>query len=218
MKIKNLRYLAMALVSVAFIACEKEPSTSDLHKDYLVYTAYDTTADFSTFETYFVPDEILVIGKGDKPEYRTDDAAKQIIATVVDRMNQYGYTRTDDKQTADLGLQLSYVEEVTYFVGSNAPYWWWDYPYYWTPGYWGDWLDWYYPYKVYYGYTAGSLLTEMVDLTSDDQVRTTELPILWNSFVSGLLTGNDELNLQRTLEAVNQAFDQSSYLNKQSNR
>ena len=32
-----------------------------------------------------------------------------------------------------------------------------------------DWLGWHYPYQVYYGYTAGSLLIEMVDLTADRQ-------------------------------------------------
>ena len=45
MTVKKLRYLAYALVAVAFCACQKEPSTSGLHKDYLVYTAYDTEAD-----------------------------------------------------------------------------------------------------------------------------------------------------------------------------
>ena len=52
MTVKKLRYLAYALVAVAFCACQKEPSTSGLHKDYLVYTAYDTEADFGALDTY----------------------------------------------------------------------------------------------------------------------------------------------------------------------
>ena len=43
------------------------------------------------------------------------------------------------------------------------------YPYYWAPGYWGDWVGWHYPYSVYYGYTAGSLLMEMLDLQADQE-------------------------------------------------
>ena len=128
-------------------------------------------------------------------------------------MDNAGYTRTYDKAAANVGIQMSYVEQVTYFVGYNNPYWWWYYPYYWTPGYWGDWLGWHYPYGVYYGYTAGSLLTEMLDLEADQQSGK-KLPVIWDSFAGGLLTGDSSLNLQRTLDAVEQAFVQSPYLSK----
>ena len=128
MTVKKLRYLAFALTAVAFCACQKEPSTSSLHKDYLVYTAHDTDADFAAFDTYYIPDSILLIGSADKTEYWKDANALEIVNTVVERMNAAGYTRTDDKDTANLGLQLSYVQKVTYFVGYDYPYWWWYYP------------------------------------------------------------------------------------------
>ena len=213
MIVKNLRYTALALAAVAFCSCQKEPSTSDLHGDYLVYTAHDTGTDFSAIDTYFLPDSILLIGGSDRTEYWKDESAQEIIATVAAAMNNAGYTRTYDKAAANVGIQMSYVEQVTYFVGSNNPYWWWYYPYYWTPGYWGDWLGWHYPYGVYYGYTAGSLLTEMLDLEADQQSGK-KLPVIWDSFAGGLLTGDSSLNLQRTLDAVEQAFVQSPYLSK----
>ena len=213
MNVKKLRYFAFALIAVAFCACQKEPSTSDLHGDYLVYTAHDTGTDFSAIDTYFLPDSILLIGGSDRTEYWKDESAQEIIATVAAAMNNAGYTRTYDKAAANVGIQMSYVEQVTYFVGYNNPYWWWYYPYYWTPGYWGDWLGWHYPYGVYYGYTAGSLLTEMLDLEADQQSGK-KLPVIWDSFAGGLLTGDSSLNLQRTLDAVEQAFVQSPYLSK----
>ena len=184
-----------------------------LHGDYLVYTAHDTGTDFSAIDTYFLPDSILLIGGSDRTEYWKDESAQEIIATVAAAMNNAGYTRTYDKAAANVGIQMSYVEQVTYFVGYNNPYWWWYYPYYWTPGYWGDWLGWHYPYGVYYGYTAGSLLTEMLDLEADQQSGK-KLPVIWDSFAGGLLTGDSSLNLQRTLDAVEQAFVQSPYLSK----
>ena len=52
MTVKKLRYLAFALTAVAFCACQKEPSTSSLHKDYLVYTAHDTDADFAAWSGF----------------------------------------------------------------------------------------------------------------------------------------------------------------------
>ena len=213
MIVKNLRYTALALAAVAFCSCQKEPSTSDLHGDYLVYTAHDTGTDFSAIDTYFLPDSILLIGGSDRTEYWKDESAQEIIATVAAAMDNAGYTRTYDKAAANVGIQMSYVEQVTYFVGYNDPYWWWYYPYYWTPGYWGDWLGWHYPYGVYYGYTAGSLLTEMLDLEADQQSGK-KLPVIWDSFAGGLLTGDSSLNLQRTLDAVEQAFVQSPYLSK----
>lgn len=213
MTVKKIHFLAIALAAVAVTACQKEPSTSSLHKDYLVYTAHDTGADFASFATYYLPDSILLIGNKDKTEYWKDANALEIVNTVADRMNASGYTRTDDKQTADLGIQLSYVQRVTYFVGYDYPYWWWYYPYYWTPGYWGDWVGWHYPYRVYYGYTAGSMLMEMVNLEGD-QAGGKKLSIVWDSFIGGLLTSNEEVNLRRTLAAVEQAFVQSPYLKK----
>ena len=170
MTVKKLRYLAYALVAVAFCACQKEPSTSGLHKDYLVYTAYDTEADFGALDTHYLPDSILLIGAADKTEYWKDDNALEIVNTVAGRMNAAGYTRTDDKEAANVGLQLSYVQKVTYFVGyrlsllvvgitptTGRP----------DTGATG-WV-WHYPYRVYYGYTAGSLLIEMLDLEADQQ-------------------------------------------------
>lgn len=213
MTVKKLRYLAIALLTVAVISCQKEPSTSALHEDYLVYTAHDTATNFNDFGTYYLPDSILIIGNSDKTEYWKDTDAMQIIDAVAMRMDDAGYMRIDDKAAANLGMQLSYVKQVTYFVGSDYPYWWWYYPYYWTPGYWGDWLGWHYPYSVYYGYTAGSLLMEMINLEAD-QSSGKKLPIIWDSFMGGLLTSSESVNLQRTLDAVEQAFDQSPYLMK----
>lgn len=211
MTVKKLHYLAIALFAVAAGACQKEPSTSGLNEDYLVYTDHDTATDFTAFETYFLPDSILLIGSRNKSEYWKDADALQIVNTVAERLDAAGYTRTDDPETADLGMQLSYVKQRTYFVGYDEPYWWWYYPYYWSPGYWGDWLGWHYPYRVYYGYTAGSLLMEMIDLEGGDETSR-KLPIVWDSFIGGLLTSSSEINLQRTTAAVKQAFAQSPYL------
>ena len=211
MTTKNLLTSLLVLLAVAVVSCQKEPSTSGLHEDYLVYTDYDQQADFSDVETVYLPASILVIGNADKTEYWKDADAQEIIGTVADLMESRNFVRTDDKETAQTGLQISYVERVTYFVGYDYPYWWWYYPYYWAPGYWGDWLGWHYPYQVYYGYTAGSMLIEMVDLTADRQSNR-KLPVIWDSFIGGLLTSSHKVNMQRTLDAVNQAFMQSPYL------
>ena len=213
MTVKTIHYLAIALLSAAICACQKEPSTSGLHKDYLVYTDYDTATDFAALETYFLPDSILLIGDRNRTEYWKDAPALEIIGKVAANLDAAGFRRTQEKDTADVGIQLSYVEKETYFVGYDYPYWWWYYPYYWTPAYWGDWIGWYYPYRVYYGYTAGSLLVEMLNLDGTTQ-GDKKLPVVWDSFIGGLLTSSQQLNQQRTLAAVDQAFVQSPYLKR----
>ena len=128
MTTKNLLTSLLVLLAVAVVSCQKEPSTSGLHEDYLVYTDYDQQADFSDVETFYLPDSILVIGNADKTEYWKDADAQEIIGTVADLMESRNFVRTDDKETAQTGLQISYVERVTYFVGYDYPYWWWYYP------------------------------------------------------------------------------------------
>ena len=205
---KKKRFILLAAAAAALASCQKNPDLEALDGEYLVYTQRDTTAEWTAHASYFVPDSILVIGSNYEAQYWKDENAQEIIATVIAQMNNSGYTQSFDKEAADLGIQMSYVEEVTYFVGYNNPYWWWYYPYYWAPGYWGDWLGWHYPYSVYYGYTAGSLLVEMVNLDAP-QEGSKKLPVIWDSFIGGLLTSNSQVNLQRTIDGIDQAFEQT---------
>ena len=138
MTIKKFQFLLIVLLGVTIASCQKDPSTSDLQQDYLVYTAHDSDVDFADFNTYYLPDSILLIGNSDQTEYWKDADAQAIINAVVANLTTYGFQRSADKETADLGIQLSYVKKVTYFVGYDYPYWWWYYPYYWSPGYWGN--------------------------------------------------------------------------------
>ena len=97
-------------------------------------------------------------------------------------------------------------------MGYSYPYWWDSYPGYWGPGYWGNWGYWYYPYNIVYSYHVGSLLTEMVDLRGP-QGQEKKLTVVWNSFMSGLLTGSNTINTALAVQAIDQSFVQSPYLN-----
>ena len=213
MNSKKLLYTLLAGTLLAGSACQHEPSLSDYNDDFTVYTNRDTDVDFTAFSTYYLPDQILLIGDGDEAEYWSDDSARQLLATLANSLDGTGYARTGDKAAANLGVQVSYVEQVTYYAGYNSPYWWWNYPYYWSPGYWGDWYSsWYYPFYVQYGYTAGSLLIEMVDLEAPQESSDTRLPVIWSCYIGGLLTSSSTINLERTTTAVEQAVLQSPYL------
>ena len=189
--------LLLAVFAIAFVSCEKDPDMDKLDSKYLVYTNYDTKADFKAFETYYLPDSILVIGNSKDAEYWKDESAQEILSAYVTNMNNRGYVRVDKRETADLGLQVSYVKSTYYFTDYGRPEWWWNYPGYWDAPYWG------------------SFITELLNLNAP-QGEKEKLPVLWTSYMSGLLSGSTSFNTKMAVEGVNQAFTQSAYLNRMS--
>lgn len=207
------------LLVVLFLAsCQKDPDTSKLDDDFVVFTNHDKNANFKSFSTFYIPDSVLLIGNDKDPKYWTANEADNIITTLVKNMEMRGYARTLERDSADLGVQISYVQSTHYFADYNydTPYWWWNYPGYWRPGYWGPyWNNWYYPYPVVYSYSVGSLLAEMIDLKDPvTEASETKLPVIWTAYMSGLISGSDQINIQLSVRAIDQAFVQSPYIKK----
>ncbi|MBQ8520726.1 MAG: DUF4136 domain-containing protein [Bacteroides sp.] len=203
----------LLMAATAFAGCEKDADSDNLDNKFVVYTNYDKSADFGAFATYYLPDSILIIGDKQEAEYWQDENAQKIIAAYASNMNSRGYTRTADRETANLGLQVSYVKSTYYVTNYGQPEWWWGYPGYWGTPYWGNWGDWYYPYAVTYSYSTGSFLTELLNLEAP-QGQSEKLPVLWTAYMSGLLSGSTSVNVNLAVQAVDQAFAQSAYLNK----
>ncbi len=211
---KPLRTLLSVVVPLlAVAACEREPDTTVLLDQTTVWSDCDPATDFGRYATYYLPDSILRIGAGDRPLYRTGDGARRVVGAFAWNLGLRGFERSPRRDAADLGVQLSYVERTEYFVGSDARCWWWYYPYYWSPGYWGDWDGWHYPYPVAYLYTAGVLLAEMVDLTAAG-TGARRLPVVWSCCIGGLRSPSAERNVRRAVEAVAEAFEESPALTR----
>ncbi len=203
------RIIPILMAVFALTACEKEPDTDKLDNEYMVYTDYDTSFDFAAPQTYYVADSILYINSGEKKEFWKADAAEQVRSTFIDNMS-LRFTRVYDIADADIGLQLSYVASTYTFAGYGNDPWWYNYPYYWSPGYWGGfWGGWYYPYPIVYSYSTGSIIGEIVNLNVPDEKK---LPVVWNTYISGLLNSAGRLNMNKVEAGINQAFTQSPYL------
>ena len=203
------RFIPILFAVIALTACEKEPDTDKLDNHYLVYTDYDKGTDFGALMTYYVPDSILYINTGDKKEYWSGNAAVAVLAEFVANMDKH-YVRVNNIEDADIGLQVSYVASTYTFTNYGGNPWWYGYPYYWTPGYWGGyWGGWYYPYPIVYSYTTGSIIAEMVNLSVPEEKK---LPVIWSAYISGILNSQGNLNLTKTEVAINQAFKQTSVL------
>lgn len=198
------KWILASLMAFVLGACEEEQG---LDGDFLVYTNYDSQADFAAHETFFIPDSILLAGSGGKPQYAKGASTDKIIEAFAAGMEAMGYTPTDKKEEADLGLQLTLIDDTYYVVGHAAL------PPYWDPCYWGDWGCLYYPFPIGYSYSVGSLLADMVDLKAPKS-KDEKLPVVWNACISGLSSGSKRLDTVLAVRGINQSFAQSGYLKK----
>lgn len=205
---KKLTIFILAAVCSILASCQKDPDTDKLDNNYLVYTNYDSNADFSSIGSFYVIDSILIIGNSEKPAYWNNSNSQKIVNAYNDGFEGCGYIRMPAPEEADVILQLSYINNTYYFSSFGPGPWWNSYPGYWNWGGWG----WYYPYSFNYSYSTGSIIAELVD-TNAPTPQNDKLTVVWNSYICGLLNGNN-LSLSRTMDAIKQAFVQSPYLKK----
>ncbi len=213
MKKKNLMCLFLAGTAL-LSSCEKDPDLSEMDGDFTVYTQYDPDMDFGGASTYYLPDSILTTGQGMQAAYWKDENAQTLISQVKEEMDGRGYTRSTEKTGADLGVQITYIENTVNMVGFTGGYWdgWWD-PYYWGP-FWGG--GWYYPFPISYQYNTGNIVLELVDLRDSDEGESGKcLPVVWLANSEGMLSGSTRIDLTLVQRAIAQSFTQSSYIQKQ---
>ena len=96
---KKLVYILLAVF--ALTSCREEPDLSELSSDFLVFTNYDKSTEFSNMKNYYMPDSVLVIGNEDKAEYWTGDQAAPYLEAYEENMQSFGYTRVATKAEAD---------------------------------------------------------------------------------------------------------------------
>jgi hypothetical protein len=146
--------------------------------------------------------------------YSQSDNALALIQAYRTNMEKMGFIYTPSNPDADLGVQLTYMINTERYVQYYGdPYWWLDYPGYWSPGYWGDWYGYYYPHRVTYTFSTNALFADIVDLT-EEQGSGKNLEILWSSYIGGPAGPSASYDVQRMKSSIDQAFAQSPYLNK----
>lgn len=208
---KRLATLLMAVVMLSLtVSCQKDPDFDELSTEFVTYTNYDKSVDFSKFTTFYISDAIKVLS--DKKRDWNDDNAQMIIKTVADNLKDRGYVQLDasEKENADLGIQLSYVESTYYFTTYTSPYYWLDW--WWGSAYWPGWYP-MYPYPSYpltYSYDVGSLLGEMIWIDRSSE----KLQQVWSMCVGGTMSGSTLTDVYKAKRGVNQAFVQSPYIKK----
>jgi hypothetical protein len=205
------KYFFLACCSVVVLACRKTPDTSQLTVNFVVQTSKEPNADFGSYKTYYIADTIARITTDPNDSLWIGPDAKQLVDAVKGNMNARGYTFVATRYShPDLGLGLTVLKDLNITV--MYPGYWWGY---WGGCYWG--YCGYPPYYPYYGpvvysVPTGTIVLDMIDLKN--AATNEKLYVPWASVMSGGL-GYTSDDLQLGVEAINQAFDQSPYIQTQ---
>jgi len=199
-------YFFLPIFSLVFFSCRKTPDLASLSNNFVVQTSKNPNANFGSYKTYYISDTIALLATNPNDSLWFDSNAKQLVETVKTNMAARGYTFVSNSHSnPDLGLGLTVIKDLN--IGVIYPGYWWGY---WGGCYWG-----YCGYPPYYGWGAvysiptGTIVLDMIDLKNAG--TNGNLSVAWGSVMSGGL-GNTSNDLQLGINAINQAFDQASYI------
>ena len=202
---KNSLLLICAVVLLG--ACRKIPDFDELSSDFVVSTSLDKTANFTSYKTYHIADTIKYIGGVGNDSIIIGDKAKPLIDAVKSNMAARGYTFVARNASPDLGLTLTAIKDINVVISGYPGWWdpWWGgcYWYYWCYPY-------YYPWSTVYTYTTGTVMLNMYDLKNANANR--QLKGIWNITGLGALGVSGISNSQLGVDALNQGFAQSPYV------
>jgi hypothetical protein len=188
------------LIGIIFLMVSCYPGEIESYEETdLVYTNYDDAFDFASKGKFSMPEKIVKItgnlAEGETPEYVKEPYNTEMLSLVKKQMEDLGWSYEDVPENADVVLFPAVWTNTTVVYWYD--YWCWYYYYYCGWGY-------YYPY--YSTYTTGTFVMALVP--TDEAI---EPASVWTAAINGLVSGN--YNISRITNAIDQAFEQSPYLN-----
>ena len=239
-KLKIFSRLAILGIVLAFLApsCYNYDDETSLDELDLTLTYYDTAFNFQQYNTFVIRDSVGVLSDyldaGDLVDfYKPGGGSDKIKNYVRDKFTALGYTEVaaDDDYDFGVNLVVMLVENtVVYYPG-----WWYGY-YGYYGWYYGGWYPYYpyYPWGGYYSYDyqTGTLLMEIADgqsvrdyrawadgkseseIENADPDEVPDVIFRWQSLVNGIAGTDASYNKERAERGIDEAFDQSPYLEK----
>jgi len=194
---KNVFYF----MAIIFLMVSCYPEGIEYYEDTdLVFTNYLESYDFASQGNYSMPDKIVKVTgnltEGENPEYVKEPYNTQILNLIEDHMTNLGWNKVDVPEDDDVVLFPAVWTNTTVVYWYD--YWCWYYPYYYCG--WG----YYYPYTA--SYTTGTMVMALIP--TDESVEPVSV---WTGAINGLMSGNYDLT--RVTNGIDQAFEQSPYLN-----
>lgn len=207
-------YFLFSVCAVIGWGCQTEPDSAKLIDDMVVSTNFDPEAEFGAYLTYAIPtdtigfvsnnsnDTIIVSSESDFP--------KHVLTAIRQNLDARGYTEVSKAEDPDVGMNVMVANDFNIFQEIVYPGYY-GYPGNYYSGYYGYGSYYYYPYVNTYAYNTGVLIVEMVDLknrTPDNKVK-----VVWDAYMGDVYSTIDRL--AQSQKAIDQAFVQSPYLDKQ---
>jgi len=203
-----VRLLAALSLSAA-VACGVDTPSSEVGLGTAVLTYHASSADFGAYSTYAIVTQIAVYQEIPGQPSVIYQPAPEILGAIESNLNARGYVKVAEIDPANpmpppAGTDLAVV--VAALQGTDYIY----YPCDWWPGwgYPGTGCD--LPYE-FIPYRTGALLIELGDL-KNAAATAPNIQIPWAAVAYAVLTPSSAANAQIAVDAVNQAFAQSPYL------
>jgi len=176
-----------------------------------VITLYEPEEDYGRYTTFSVPDSVGRVGLDDDSEGQFDDLILELVRT---NMTELGYVEETDPENnqPDLVVLVDMVLVDNTVIAPCYPLYpgwgWWYWPPGWGPGWCGG-----LPGIPVGQYTTGTIILNMLHPEEANTLEET-VPVVWNAYLNGLVTGSDASLEARIRTNINQAFDQSTYLGR----
>ena len=185
--------MSLSLAVVVLQGCYPYDDQTVADSD-VVATFYDSGTDFSTLQSYYMPDSVFSIDdNGDiEPADISSSNEQQILTSIKNNLAAMGFTVALNANAADVVVEALVTSSTWVSGGCYGGYWSYWYPYY----------GWCYP--VAYTYTTGSVLIVM------SVPQTNSFKTVWIAGCNGVVSGT--VTNSRISTDINQAFTQSPYL------
>jgi len=206
---------AVALI-LAFGACYPGDISSVEETDVVLNIHGDN--DFASYNTYAMPDTVVDVCTGaDDPECENaididHSYDAEILAQIAARMQGYGYQRVPIDQVDENNLpDVFMLVSVSAVQRTSATVWW---PWWgwggWWPGWGPGWGPGYPPAVSVTRWEQGTLEMTMIDPTDTDPDQQI-FNVQWDAILTGVMSRSG-FNTARVDRGIQQAFDQSTYL------
>ncbi|GLU54829.1 DUF4136 domain-containing protein [Dyadobacter frigoris] len=181
-------------------SCTKDPINDLTDPDSQVFiTNHDKSIDFKQFKTFSIADSVVVV-EDDRSGTALTDMDKQILSTVITKMQSLGYTYVAASKKPDVGLTVARITN-NYLNVVSTPY----SSYY--GGYYGGYGYGYPSYYSYYQTSESYWSVSMLDLKNANTATKT-LNVIWDAQIRGDGLGNTDY----FSEMIDSIFGQSTYL------
>lgn len=225
MKITQFPILVLLVGAVLFTSsCNLYPDDDARIDEFdAVITYYERTNDFGAYKTYAIVDSVRQLSPSNEGIPGGDNVVRNsdyILDLINTNMQARNYDLVDNPNDADIIVNAgALVVNNIVISGGGYPGYWYGYPGDWYgPGYW-----WGYPgYGYYYPwvpigfvteYEVGTLIIDIVDRVNFNPNNDDQLLIKWSGVVRGVIGVTDNADVRNRLRIdINQAFDQSPYL------